>query len=87
MLKRPRPARPGGAAATAGGTELGPRHRVLLIALARGGSIKETAESLQVSERTAHQWLGLLYGRLAARTVAQAIVNALKEGLLSLDEL
>jgi len=67
--------------------DLTPREVEVLRQLAQGRSNKEIAEALFISEETVKTHLGHLFGKLQVENRAQAIVQALKGGLVSLDEL
>jgi DNA-binding CsgD family transcriptional regulator len=61
-------------------------HEVLLEA-ARGLSSKEIAGKLFISERTVQTHLGSIYDKLGAKNKTEAMLLALKYGVVSLEEL
>jgi len=63
------------------------RERDVLRHLALGLSNKDIAASLSVSEETVKTHVGHLLGKLGVENRAQAIVQALKRGLVSFEEL
>jgi two-component system, NarL family, response regulator LiaR len=65
--------------------EFTPREREVLRHLARGLSNKAIAEALHVGEETVKTHVASLLGKLQADNRAQAIVEALRRGLVSLD--
>jgi two-component system, NarL family, response regulator LiaR len=67
--------------------DLTPREIEVLRQLALGRSNRQIAEALFVSEETVKTHLGHLFGKLQVENRAQAIVQALKRGLVSLEEL
>lgn len=67
--------------------ELTTREREVLRHVALGLSNKDIAEALSVGEETIKTHVGHLLGKLGVENRAQAIVQALKRGLVSLDEL
>jgi DNA-binding NarL/FixJ family response regulator len=67
--------------------ELTPREIEVLRHLALGRSNKEIATVLSISEETVKSHVGNLLGKLQVENRAQAIVQALKRGLVSLEEL
>ena len=67
--------------------ELTGREREVLRHVALGLSNKDIAEALSVSEETIKTHVGHLLGKLGVENRAQAIVQALKRSLVSLDEL
>ena len=60
---------------------------VVLRHVALGLSNRDIAEALSVSEETIKTHVGHLLGKLGVENRAQAIVQALKRSLVSLDEL
>ncbi|MGE5358989.1 MAG: response regulator [Bacteroidales bacterium] len=72
-------------AANAGRDALSPRELEVLRELAKGGSNKEIASALFVSEETVKTHVAHLLEKLGADNRGQAIVQALKRGLVSLD--
>jgi len=67
--------------------DLTTREVEVLRQLALGRSNKEIAEALFISDETVKTHLGHLFGKLQVENRAQAIVQALKRGLVSLEEL
>jgi DNA-binding NarL/FixJ family response regulator len=74
-------------ASTADPDELTPRELEVLRRLALGGTNKEIAAELCIGEETVKTHIGRVLAKLEAENRAQAIVQALKRGLVSLDEL
>jgi len=66
---------------------LSSREREVLIEAARGLSSKEIAGKLYISERTVQTHLGSIYDKLGARNKTEAMLLALKYGVVSLEEL
>lgn len=66
--------------------ELTPRETEVLRRLAQGLSNKEIAEALSISEETVKTHVSNVLAKLEAENRAQAIVQALKRGLVSLEE-
>ena len=73
--------------AVAASDELTARELDVLRQLALGRSNKEIAASLSISEETAKTHVGHILGKLQADNRTQAIVQALKRGLVALEEL
>jgi DNA-binding NarL/FixJ family response regulator len=67
--------------------DLTPRERDVLRELALGRSNREIAASLNIGDETVKTHVGNLLGKLGVENRAQAIVQALKRGLVSLDDL
>jgi DNA-binding NarL/FixJ family response regulator len=67
--------------------ELTARETEVLRCLAQGLSNKEIAETLSISEETVKTHVSNVLAKLEAENRAQAIVQALKRGLVSLEEL
>jgi DNA-binding NarL/FixJ family response regulator len=67
--------------------DLTARELEVLRQLALGRSNKEIAEALFISDETVKTHVGHMFGKLQVENRAQAIVQALKRGLVSLDEL
>jgi DNA-binding NarL/FixJ family response regulator len=67
--------------------DLTPRERDVLRALALGRSNRDIAATLEIGEETVKTHVGNLLGTLGVANRAQAIVQALKRGLVSLDDL
>ena len=75
-----------------GGQEIVPealsnREREVLILTSKGLSSKETAGSLFISERTVQTHLASVYDKLGARNKTEAMLLALKYGVMTLEEL
>jgi NarL family two-component system response regulator LiaR len=67
--------------------DLTPRERDVLRELALGLSNREIASALGIGDETVKTHVGNLLGKLGVENRAQAIVQALKRGLVSLDDL
>jgi DNA-binding NarL/FixJ family response regulator len=82
---------PGAAAqiaqATAAVDELTPRETEVLRQLAFGRSNKEIADALSIGDETVKTHVGNVFAKLQVENRAQAIVQALKRGLVALEEL
>jgi DNA-binding NarL/FixJ family response regulator len=70
-----------------GGEELTAREIEVLRQMAVGRSNKEIADALAIGEETVKTHVGNVLAKLEAQNRAQATVQALKRGLVSLDEL
>ncbi len=70
-------------AGTADAGHLTPRELDVLQELVRGASNREIASALGIAEETVKSHVGSLLGKLQADNRAQAIVTALKRGLVS----
>jgi len=75
-----------------GGQEIVPeslsnREREVLILTSKGLSSKETAARLFISERTVQTHLASVYDKLGARNKTEALLLALKYGVMTLEEL
>ncbi|HDQ93201.1 MAG TPA: response regulator transcription factor [Synergistetes bacterium] len=66
---------------------LSSREREVLLYAARGLSSKEIARDLIISERTVQTHLGSIYDKLGARNKTEAMLLALKYGVVALEEL
>jgi DNA-binding NarL/FixJ family response regulator len=66
---------------------LSPREREVLALTARGLSCKDSSSRLNISERTVEAHLGAIYSKFGARNKTEAILMALKSGVIRLDEL
>ncbi|MGC9371931.1 MAG: response regulator [Thermovirgaceae bacterium] len=66
---------------------LSAREREVLLEAARGLSSKEIAGKLFISERTVQTHLGSIYDKLGAKNKTEAMLLALKYGVVSLEEL
>lgn len=73
--------------ATSPHDELTPREREVLRRLALGLSNKEIADALCIGEETVKTHVGSVLSKLQVENRAQAIVQALRRGLVTLDEL
>jgi NarL family two-component system response regulator LiaR len=73
--------------ATAAHDDLTPREVEVLRQLALGRSNKEIANALFISDETVKTHVGNVFSKLQVENRAQAIVQALKRGLVSLEEL
>ncbi|HUK17123.1 MAG TPA: response regulator transcription factor [Bryobacteraceae bacterium] len=67
--------------------DLTPREIEVLRQLALGRSNKEIADALSIGDETVKTHVGNVFSKLAVENRAQAIVQALKRGLVSLEEL
>jgi two-component system, NarL family, response regulator LiaR len=67
--------------------DLTPREIGVLRQLALGLSNKEIADALSISDETVKTHVGNVFSKLRVENRAQAIVQALKRGLVSLEEL
>jgi len=67
--------------------ELTPREREVLRRLALGLSNKDIAEALCISDETVKTHVGSVLSKLQVENRAQAIVQALRRGLVTLEEL
>ena len=63
------------------------REREVLLLASRGLSMKETGAVLHIAERTVQAHLGSAYGKLGAKNKTEALLLAIKHGMLLLDEL
>ncbi len=63
------------------------REREVLTLTAQGLSGKDSAQILGISERTVEAHLSSAYGKLGVRNKTEAILTALKNGIILLDEL
>lgn len=67
--------------------ELSPREREVLILAGQGLPASEVGGILSITERTVAAHLTSIYGKLGARNKTEAILLALKKGLVLLEEL
>ena len=67
--------------------KLSPREREVLVLTAQGISGKDASDALNISERTVEAHLRAVYSKLGARNKTEAVLIALKSGLILLDEL
>ena len=63
------------------------REREVMTLAAQGLSGKEIADRLYISERTVHTHLASVYDKLGAKNKTEAMLLAIKYGLITLDEL
>ncbi|MBQ6969218.1 MAG: response regulator transcription factor [Synergistaceae bacterium] len=63
------------------------REREVLVLAARGMSSKEVAKQLFISERTVQTHLASIYDKLGSRNKTEALLLALKYGVVTLEEL
>jgi len=73
--------------AAAPSEDLTPREIEVLRQLALGRSNKEIADALSIGDETVKTHVGNVFSKLQVENRAQAIVQALKRGLVSLEEL
>jgi len=73
--------------AAASNEDLTPREIEVLRQLALGRSNKEIADALSIGDETVKTHVGNVFSKLQVENRAQAIVQALKRGLVSLEEL
>jgi DNA-binding NarL/FixJ family response regulator len=66
---------------------LTPREHEVLLLASRGFSIKDSAARLSITERTVQAHLTSIYAKFNCRSKGEALLVALKFGLLSLEEL
>jgi DNA-binding NarL/FixJ family response regulator len=66
---------------------LSSREREVLLLAGRGESSKEVASKLYISERTVQTHLASIYDKLGARNKTEALLLALKYGVVTLEEL
>jgi DNA-binding NarL/FixJ family response regulator len=67
--------------------ELSPREKEVLLLAGQGMPGHEAAARLSITERTVQAHLASIYGKLGARNKTEAILIALKKGVVLLDEL
>jgi DNA-binding NarL/FixJ family response regulator len=67
--------------------ELTPREIEVLRLMAGGQSNKEIAGALEIGEETVKSHVGRVLGKLKCENRAQAVIQALKRGLVNLEEL
>ena len=73
--------------ATASADDLTPRETEILRQLALGRSNKEIADALSIGDETVKTHVGKVFAKLEVENRAQAVVQALKRGLIALEEL
>lgn len=66
--------------------ELSPREKEVLEALTAGLSNKEIAQKLYITEKTVKAHFSSIYRKLNVSTRSQAIIGAVKSGLVNLDD-
>ena len=67
--------------------QLSAREREVLLLAAQGLSSKEVAKRLYISERTVQTHLASIYDKLGSRNKTEALLLALKYGVVTLEEL
>lgn len=67
--------------------QLSQREREVLLLAARGMSSKEVAKDLFISERTVQTHLASIYDKLGSKNKTEALLLALKYGVVTLEEL
>ena len=67
--------------------QLTTREREVLLLASRGFSIKDSARKLSITERTVQAHLTSIYAKFNCRSKSEALLVALKFGLLTLEEL
>ncbi len=67
--------------------QLSAREREVLILASKGFSSKEVAARLFISERTVQTHLASIYDKLGAKNKTEALLLALKYGVVTLEEL
>lgn len=67
--------------------ELSPREREVLLRAAQGATGQKVASELCITERTVQAHLASVYNKLGARNKTEAILIALKRGIIFLDQL
>ena len=67
--------------------QLSAREREVLLLAAKGLSSKEVAKRLYISERTVQTHLASIYDKLGSRNKTEALLLALKYGVVTLEEL
>jgi DNA-binding NarL/FixJ family response regulator len=73
--------------ATLSPDDLTPRETEILRQLALGRSNKEIADALSIGDETVKTHVGKVFAKLEVENRAQAVVQALKRGLIALEEL
>lgn len=66
---------------------LSSREREVLLVTSRGFSIKEIASRLKITERTVQAHLTSVYAKFGCRSKGEALLVALKNGIITLEEL
>lgn len=67
--------------------ELSPREKEVLLLTAQGATGQSVAGTLGITERTVQAHLASVYGKLGAKNKTEAILIALKRGIIFLDQL
>lgn len=67
--------------------QLSAREREVLLVTSRGFSIKEIASRLNIADRTVQAHLTSIYAKFGCRSKGEALLVALKNGIITLDEL
>ena len=68
-------------------TPLSPREREVLLLSSKGFPVKEVASKLSITERTVQAHLSSVYTKFGAKNKTEALILALKNGVLLIDEL
>ena len=68
-------------------TPLSPREREVLLLSSKGFPVKEVAAKLAITERTVQAHLSSVYTKFGAKNKTEALILALKNGVLLIDEL
>ena len=66
---------------------LSPREREVLLLSSKGFPVKEVASKLAITERTVQAHLSSVYTKFGAKNKTEALIIALKKGVLLIDEL
>ncbi len=66
---------------------LSPREREVLLLSSKGFPVKEVAAKLAITERTVQAHLSSVYTKFGAKNKTEALIIALKKGVLLIDEL
>ena len=66
---------------------LSPREREVLLLSSKGFPVKEVATKLAITERTVQAHLSSVYTKFGAKNKTEALIIALKNGILYIDEL
>jgi DNA-binding NarL/FixJ family response regulator len=76
-----------GIAKNHGEKTLSPREKEVLLLTAQGMSGRDAACELDISERTIEAHLSAIYSKFGAKNKTEAVIMALKSGLILLEEL
>jgi DNA-binding NarL/FixJ family response regulator len=76
-----------GIAKNQGEKTLSPREKEVLLLTAQGMSGRDAACKLDISERTIEAHLSAIYSKLGAKNKTEAVIMALKSGIILLEEL